>query len=200
MSRIEASLFTVSLDDHTIPPFPIPTIERPDGSHLSGHLRNTASGPSGANRWFDKSFSLILESNARFGMMGEHSPVDALVPSIIADWSLEVPIDPCKFTSAVSRPDSEGQISLRRLNWVVDQHILDQCKTVDSRVESVIKDSDARELWFDEYGAKWIREGMAYLLFVMKATSLVIFLPTSISIRRCLHPSGFAADVLQTAW
>ncbi len=163
ISRIEASLFTLSLDDHTIAPFTLSTRNRPDGSHLSGHLRNTASGLLGGNRWFDKSFSLILESNARFGMMGEHSPVDALVPSIVADWALEVPIDAREFAPAPSRLDLERETDLVRLNWEIDQHILDQCEAAYSRVEAIVKDSDARELWFNEYGAKWITEGMLCL-------------------------------------
>ncbi|KAF8308923.1 acyltransferase ChoActase COT CPT [Cantharellus anzutake] len=158
MGRIESSLFTLCLDDHTLPPVQ-PTMGGVlDGSHVSGHIRNTASGLSGNNRWFDKSLSLILESNTRFGVMGEHSPLDALIPSTITDWALEAPIDIGEFASDSWYPSRHEPGGWKQLNWKVDQRVLDQCSAAQTRAESLISGSDARELWFKDYGAKWIRE------------------------------------------
>ena len=107
MSRLESCLFTLSLDDYTY------SITNDASGALPGHIRNISSGTDATNRWFDKSMSLIVESNARFGMMGEHSPVDALIPSIIADWAISEPIDPSVF--AGDRSESEKTFELFRL-------------------------------------------------------------------------------------
>jgi carnitine O-acetyltransferase len=121
---------------------------------LLGHIRNISSGVDATNRWFDKSMSLIVESNARFGIMGEHSPVDALIPSIIADWAVSEPIDLSVF--AESHSESEKMFEL--LAWRADQYISSECHLAKERAGAIINDSDANVLRFHEYGIGWIKE------------------------------------------
>jgi Choline/Carnitine o-acyltransferase len=147
MSQIETSLFTLSIDDHTLAPD-----ESSYRPNLSGHIRNTSCGGDSTNRWFDKSFSIIVESNSRFGMMGEHSPVDALIPSIIADWVVSEPLDPTQFVDNV--PSASGW---ERICWEEDPHIQDQFSDAIRRAKAITDDSDADVLWFDDYGVDWIK-------------------------------------------
>ncbi|KAH9068364.1 carnitine acetyltransferase [Lactarius deliciosus] len=55
---------------------------------IDSHLHNIRSSINARNRWFDKAYTLIVETNTRAGAMGEHSPCDALVPSIVADYAV----------------------------------------------------------------------------------------------------------------
>ncbi|CAJ0829906.1 20768_t:CDS:10 [Entrophospora sp. SA101] len=65
LNLIESALFVVNLDDYS------------SGDNLDQFLGNIFHG-NGYNRWFDKSMSIIVESNVGAGMHGEHSPVTVL--------------------------------------------------------------------------------------------------------------------------
>jgi carnitine O-acetyltransferase len=148
MNQLESCLFTVSLDDYTYSATTDAT------GALLGHIRNISSGVDATNRWFDKSISLIVESNARFGMMGEHSPVDALIPSIVADWAISEPID----QSVFSRGHSESEQIFELLAWQADEYISSECRLAKERAGTIINDSDANVLHFHEYGIRWIKD------------------------------------------
>jgi hypothetical protein len=150
MTQVETSLFTLCIDDHTLAPDKS-SYQCPNTPNLSGHIRNT-SGADSTNRWFDKSFSVIVESNSRFGMMGEHSPVDALIPSIIADWVVAEPLDRSQFID--SAPSQSGW---ERVCWEGDAYIRQQCLEAVCRAKAIIDDSDAGVLWFNDYGVDWIK-------------------------------------------
>lgn len=137
---ISQSLLVVSLD-HTLAPLTI-----------DGHLQSIRSTTANAsNRWFDKAFSLIVDPAARAGAMGEHSPCDALVPSIVAEYGIVEGIDKSQFDNM--QPSGDW----RRLDWVTDAHISDQCTQAQKDAEALIENSDDRVLWFSEYGADWIK-------------------------------------------
>jgi len=132
---------------------------------LDAHVRNTSSGRNGRNRWFDKALTVSVESNARAGMVGEHSPCDALIPSIIVDYVVTVPIDPTSFEARkplieveewlTKSKDSDGW---ERLDWVVDDRIRAECHAAGERAQVIVENSDASQLWFSEYGAEWIKK------------------------------------------
>lgn len=65
---------------------PRPSLTVP--SDLLSHQCAIRCSPSALNRFFDKPLSLIVEPSTRAGAMGEHSPVDALVPSVLCEWAL----------------------------------------------------------------------------------------------------------------
>lgn len=136
-------------------------------NEINSHLHNIRSGGiNGQNRWFDKAFTLILESNTRAGAQGEHAPCDALVPSIVTEYACVESIDSSAFpediqTSLEGRvgPRSDGLASLpwERLDWVVDDHIRKECIEAEMRATELLADSDDAVLWFDEYGTQWIQ-------------------------------------------
>ncbi len=93
--------------------------------------------------------------------MGEHSPVDALVPSIAADYAVSQSIVPEAFT--LPEPPlffSDRDLAVtgwERLDWVTDERIKAECIAAESRAKDLITDSDDSVLWFSDYGADWIK-------------------------------------------
>jgi len=93
----------------------------------------------------------MVETNGRAGMMGEHSPVDALIPSIIVDYVLAEPIDLSSYA------DHKQGSAWTRLDWVVDDNIRKEIEECRNRNNQLIEDSDASQLWWGEFGADWIK-------------------------------------------
>ncbi|TIB34946.1 hypothetical protein E3P86_02755 [Wallemia ichthyophaga] len=166
LSAIESALFTVCLDDYTLPP------RSKEQDVLDGHMINIAGGINGKNRWFDKSMSLIVENNGRAGMNGEHSFVEALVPSIVADYTLyeDMPVN-------ASIASQQQSCRSERLRWVLDDHIISEIKSANSVAERILNDSEPSELLFSEFGVDWMKEvaGLAPDAFIQMALQLAWF-------------------------
>ncbi|KAI5114645.1 hypothetical protein M0805_009351, partial [Coniferiporia weirii] len=131
----------------------------PHSSEIKSHLHNVRSGVNAHNRWFDKGITLIVENNTRAGMTGEHSPVDALVPSIVADYSLAQDMD-SDLDWLPLGPFAEHTKSAQgweRLDWVVDGHVSLECKKAEEQAKAIIADSDDNVYWFTDYGCDWIK-------------------------------------------
>jgi Choline/Carnitine o-acyltransferase len=130
-------------------------------AEIDSHLHNIRSSINARNRWFDKGYTLIVETNTRAGAMGEHSPCDALVPSVVADYAVTQFITPEAFSRPQPTPflsDHEPDIGgWERLDWVTDARIKAECIAAESRAKDLIADSDDSVLWFSDYGANWIR-------------------------------------------
>ncbi|KAF7312417.1 Carn-acyltransf domain-containing protein [Mycena indigotica] len=141
-------------------------------SHLHA-IRSTNSNVT--NRIFDKPLTLIVDPSTRAGASGEHSPCDALVPSIVAEWALVEGIDPASFDSiepiALSTsPPVEGW---ERLDWDVDEKTAAECTDAVQRAKSIVDDSDAAVYWFQDYGTDWIKTAVkqspdAYIQMVLQ--------------------------------
>lgn len=175
LTNIETSIFALSLDTHTLPAQATedPLI-RPS---LDAHVQNCASGLAGRNRWFDKALSVIVETNGRAGMMGEHSPCDALIPSVIVDYVVAEPV----VDSAFSPVQSSG--GWKRLEWKVDQELETEIKQCEERNWKIIEDSDASQLWWSEYGADWIKKTGKGPLFGCSSPTDNHFQPSSLLTR-----------------
>ncbi|KAL7279196.1 hypothetical protein ACG7TL_007036 [Trametes sanguinea] len=157
---ITRSVFALSLDDYES--------RRTSDPDLTAHLHNIRSGHGerpGYNRWYDKPFTLIVEANTRAGVLGEHSPVDALVPSIIADYAIVQEVDEDAFGRPLGddgSPPPDGSsaddgVGWERLDWVVDEHIVSECGSAAIRAKTIVDDSDNDELVFNSYGVDWIK-------------------------------------------
>lgn len=159
MNAIETSLFALSLDAHTLlPRYPASinhlSLVRPD---IDAQVYNCSSaGSTGLNRWYDKALTVAVESNGRAGMLGEHSPCDALIPSMIVDYAIADHINPAEFEGAVPIEVVEEK-KWRRLEWAVDATILSEIEAAKGRAQEVIADSDPSQLWYSEYGADWMK-------------------------------------------
>lgn len=99
---------------------------------------------------------MSVESNTRLGMMGEHSPCDALIPSILGDYCVEegMYLEEFEQTAASLEQETGGW---RRIDWTTDSHIQSECRRVSEQARELTEDSDDSQLWFEDYGVGWIR-------------------------------------------
>lgn len=161
---IKSSVFSLSLDDYS---YVLPPSHRTPDLDLAAHLYNIRSGHGdrpGHNRWYDKPFTLIVEANTRTGVLGEHSPVDALVPSVVADYAIVQGIVEDEFPNSLSgdvwieNPPTAASVGgWERLDWEVDEAIAKECVEAARRAKAIVDDSDMDELVFNAYGTEWIK-------------------------------------------
>ena len=85
--------------------------------------------------------------------MVEHSPADASVSSSIVEYVLSQPVNNVAFAT----PKSEnGENGWKRMDWILDEAIQTEIEECQKRNQKLIDDSDASQLWWAEYGARWI--------------------------------------------
>jgi hypothetical protein len=123
------------------------------------HLHLARSSWDGRNRFMDKPLSLIVDPLARAGAMGEHSPVDGLVPTILAEYAI---IQGISSDSYILSPEAvSGEPSARsgwrRLEWVTDDQTECEFQEAKERAKAIIADSDNNVFHFSAYGADWIK-------------------------------------------
>lgn len=167
---IHHSIIGLSLDHYTytLPshapsagrPLPAPNTQDEIDAHLH-NIRSSHPAHPGHNRWHDKPLTLIVEANTRAGAMGEHSPVDALIPSIVCDYAVVQEIDENGFGGQPTTADPLETSSprWRRLDWDTDEYIRRECTEAEDRARKIVEDSDNSVLWFTAYGADWIKRG-----------------------------------------
>lgn len=88
-------------------------------------------------------------------MSGEHSPCDALIPSMVADEALKEPLDLAAFESSKNFQDPR----IDSFDFDLDDVLKQQCVDASESVKALIEDSDYSLLWFDEFGTKRISDG-----------------------------------------
>jgi carnitine O-acetyltransferase len=167
VKSIETSLLAITLDTSVLPlpsDFPAPSSSASQ-LWVDALARNcSGAGRGGHNRWFDKSMTLVVEPNGRAGINGEHSPVDALIPSILADYATGVPCPPLGTPlpqSVDTTPEemySEAKAAFTRRDFEVDQKLREEIDKSTTRALALTADSDIRVLYYDEYGADWIKK------------------------------------------
>ncbi|KIL67534.1 hypothetical protein M378DRAFT_122548 [Amanita muscaria Koide BX008] len=135
---------------HVLPPGP--SLD-PEQQRLDAHLHTIRGTPlNAANRFYDKPFTLIVDPSTQAGATGEHSPCDALVPSIVAEYGIVQGVDVNAFSNSFA-----AATGWERLVWVTDDKILNDCTAAEESASKLMKDSDDSVLWFKEYGTDWIK-------------------------------------------
>ncbi|KAI8820843.1 acyltransferase ChoActase/COT/CPT [Fimicolochytrium jonesii] len=137
---IDQALFAVCLDNHSLS-------KNIDVSHRQVFHND------GRNRWFDKAMQLVVASNGRAGVNGEHTPADAVIPGKVFDYILsnEPAVDP---------PNSEGT-SLpppQKLKWVINDELQTLLDKARAEGKALIDDTESCLLQTDVYGARYIKE------------------------------------------
>ncbi|TEB34514.1 carnitine acetyltransferase [Coprinellus micaceus] len=165
------AVMALSLDHttHAIPP-PLPSRHLPPHkvhhrspaqSALDSHLHTIRGNPHNiGNRFYDKPYTLIVDPSTRAGATGEHSPCDALVPSIVAEYTIVQGVDVDEFTEEKSTPPAGVDTSeplWERLDWVGDEYIKREAAAATRRALEIVEDSDDSVMWFDDYGTEWIK-------------------------------------------
>jgi len=150
----------VSLDNttYTIPLLSFTHTRSPSQAYIDSHVHVIRGTPQNvANRFYDKTFTLIVDPSTRAGAAGEHSPVDALVPSIVAEYGLTEGVDVASFATRNSDAFDHGEPSWERLDWVGDEKAWRECNGAAERAKAIIDDSDDSILYFEKFGANWIK-------------------------------------------
>lgn len=92
--------------------------------------------------------------------MGEHSPVDALVPSIVGEYAIVEGI--CEDAFDVPPEEAASELGFpqgwQHLDWVLDEPIKAECSLAEERALAIINDSDDMVFCFDKYGGDWMKE------------------------------------------
>jgi carnitine O-acetyltransferase len=106
-------------------------------------------GPKG-DRWYDKSFGLVIDEEGRFTLHGEHSPVDAgtWVPLIDAIGGPGKPIE------EPAAPDLPAPVEL---HWNLSSETLKAIEAAGSVYDRLTGDLDLRILHFDAFGKDLIK-------------------------------------------
>ncbi|RXW22817.1 hypothetical protein EST38_g3021 [Candolleomyces aberdarensis] len=165
------SVMALSLDHTTFsitPPHPSRPLpphkvhhRSPAQSTLDSHLHMIRGTELNiGNRFYDKAYTLIVDPSTRAGASGEHSPCDALVPSIVAEYTIVQGVELSEFTEdkAVHPQGVDAsEPSWERLDWVSDEHIQKECTAARGRALKIVENSDDSVLWFDDYGTDWIK-------------------------------------------
>jgi carnitine O-acetyltransferase len=155
-NSISTSLIALSLDPYTIPSVT-------DGDPLrsaavDAQTRNASCGlDGGRNRWLDKAISVMIETNGRTSLLGEHSPVDAIVPSNIVNYAVAEPYDDAKFKDLTTSLPHEGD-GWKRLDWVIDESMSKEIAECQKRNQAIIADSDNSNLLWGEFATEWIKK------------------------------------------
>jgi len=162
LNSIEDSLFAIALDSSVLPlpaNHPVDTPQPAAPLYVDALARNSSgAGRGGHNRWYDKAMTLIFEPNGRAGLAGEHSPCDALIPSIVADYASGVPCPPQSEPLPSSSSTGFSSGAWKKLEWDLDATTRKHIGEAEERARLICADSDIRELWYDEYGADWIKK------------------------------------------
>jgi hypothetical protein len=185
---IHQSLFVVSLDHWPAPS--VPADQRDESLHLTfdidqhasdlplsqsrslstvpsdllSHQCAIRSSPSALNRFFDKPLSLIVEPSTRAGAMGEHSPVDALVPSVVCEWAVAGAngVSVCGGLAGVPFENIHKLEGLQagsgsrwtRLNFVSSPSIQIAIENAKQHARTLVSNSDHQVSYFEEWGGE----------------------------------------------
>ncbi|TPX30708.1 hypothetical protein SmJEL517_g05790 [Synchytrium microbalum] len=140
-SVIESALFAVSLDDYCLP---LTT------DNLS---KSTFHGMTAHNRWFDKCMSVCVMNDGRVGLMGEHSPCDALIPATVFEYvANHEPVQDPK--NVVSKPDLRAPM---KMTWKVDAAVIKAIDVAGKSAKKIIDNSDVTVLRFTEFGSDFVK-------------------------------------------
>ncbi|KAG0245852.1 acyltransferase ChoActase/COT/CPT [Mortierella sp. GBAus27b] len=143
---IENALFCVTLDSAQAPTKVDRKTDFAEWAKFGMH------GHGGHNRWCDKSLNLVFERDGKFLCHGEHSPCDALIPSLFMDYIIRKPTD-------LNAPSSNAVVEApKHLTFVTDAKAEEHIKGAKATIEALSKNSDCGIIYFDEYGSDYIKK------------------------------------------
>ena len=193
--------------DHTTYIIPPPSLSSYQHTRTTTHqnaldahvhaIRGTTQNVS--NRFFDKPFTIIVDPSTRAGASGEHSPVDALVPSIVAEYGIVQGVDAEALESRRMRENEVDGKGWERLDWVADDKMWKECLAATERANAIISNSDDSVLWFDKFGSNWIKSFGLFLFFRPSKRTLK-YPPSHLTGNYKLSPDAFIQMAIQLAW
>lgn len=153
LNAIENAIFVLVLEDVDF------EFDIKDDSKLS-RIGQTLLHGKGYDRWFDKSFNLIISRNGRAGFNAEHSWADAPIMAHLWEFLLSYEHESLGY-------DSEGRCRLGngleppsplKLKWDIPTElstIIEECKL---SAEVLLNDVDLKLVTFTEYGKGFMKK------------------------------------------
>lgn len=150
LDAIEKAAFVVALDDE-------PQDFDPNDPSKFDHFGRAMLHGKGYDRWFDKSFNLIICSNGRIGMNAEHSWADA--PIMAHLWEIVTGEDYGYKEDGHCRGDAPfPPPNPIRLRWDISRQCEEVIEKSLATARQLIDDVDLHVMLFDTYGKGFIKK------------------------------------------
>ncbi|KAJ3351938.1 hypothetical protein HDU83_008461 [Entophlyctis luteolus] len=140
---IETAIFNLALDEYIV------------GPTTDGLAKYVFHNFDGRNRWFDKSITLCVSSDARAGANGEHSPLDALVAAYMLDFAASF--------KEYKKPDPERAAAvppIHPISWRVDDKALEYIENAKAFAKKLIADSDVQVANLEKFGTEFVKKNV----------------------------------------
>ncbi|XP_022689348.1 carnitine O-palmitoyltransferase 1, muscle isoform-like [Varroa jacobsoni] len=157
LDAIESSAFVVALDEEEY------EYDPSEPEKLNRYAKSLLHG-NGYNRWFDKSFNLIVGANGKGGFNAEHSWADAPVMGHL--WETVMHSDRC-----LLKYDDEGNTMNyvvtakkttvappERLRFHITSACVNQMQLSVTKAKSLLEDLDLYLVRFQDYGKTFIKQ------------------------------------------
>ena len=161
---VESAMFHLALDDAAPP-------TKEEAARL-------CLGGTGRNRWFDKSFTIVVFENGRGGLNAEHTPVDAMTVvamfvvvlnharQMIQKQPRDVLILPPLILPPPEASASAAAGAPRLLEWKVDPSLTSTLELASAGIAELCDDCDLVTLHFSHYGKGLIKRAKLHPDFV----------------------------------
>ncbi|XP_055335542.1 carnitine O-palmitoyltransferase 1, liver isoform-like [Paramacrobiotus metropolitanus] len=152
LETIERAAFFVALDDEEH------HYDKIDPSHLDAYCKWLLHG-NGHNRWYDKSFNLIVMKNAKAGLNVEHSWADAPVIGHAWEWVIT---EDLVFLGYTADGHCKGSVEVfptppQRLRFELPDECLKFIEDSALTAKLACDDVDLRILTFNEFGKGFVK-------------------------------------------
>ncbi|XP_064627097.1 carnitine O-palmitoyltransferase 1, liver isoform-like isoform X2 [Lineus longissimus] len=153
LDAIEKGAFVLALDEDE------QTYDPEDHTKLDNYCRAMLHG-KGYDRWFDKSFTLVVCKNGRIGFNGEHSWADAPILGHLWEYCMGADVvdggyDDSGHTlgKVVTKPPHPI-----RLQWEMNEECVEVIETSLAQATKLLNDVDLHLLVHDEFGKGFMKK------------------------------------------
>ena len=159
LSAIEGALFCLALDDKC-----------PNSKEEVARL---CHGGDGTNRWFDKSFTIVVFENGRGGINAEHTPVDAMtIVSIYLKVLDRVRILALEELASLVAPacslDVSDPFMPQKLAWEVTPLLRATLEVASAEIFKLCNSCDIKLLSFSHFGKGLVKRSKLHPDFFMQ--------------------------------
>ncbi|OQV22485.1 Carnitine O-palmitoyltransferase 1, liver isoform [Hypsibius exemplaris] len=152
LETIERAAFFVALDDEEF------SYDENDSNKLDDYCQWLLHG-NGKNRWYDKSFTMVVLKNGKSGLNVEHSWADAPVVGHAWEWAITEDLG---FMGYEADGHTKGVVELsptppQRLSWEISEECMRAIDTSYTLAKSLCEDVDLRVLMFKDYGKGFMK-------------------------------------------
>lgn len=152
LRAIERSAFVVVLDDEPV------FYDPEDSTKLDRWAENLLHG-QGHDRWYDKSFNLIISPNGRIGINTEHSWGDAAVTAHFMEYVVLKDLCVQGYTeTGKCKGEPRTIVHPERLSWQLDKEVRGKIDVSLQVAKTLIEDVEMALLVWTEYGKGFIKK------------------------------------------